>query len=70
MPVLALGGDRSFLRAMECVESLQRVAEDVCGGVVKNCGHWIAEEQPEFLAAELLRFFGSHPLSVSRGPTT
>lgn len=58
MPVLALGGEKSFGRGMECIESLRRVAEDVRGGVVKDCGHWIPEEQPEVLCDELLRFFG------------
>ena len=61
MPVLALGGDKSFGRGMECIDSLKRVANNVRGGVVEDCGHWIAEEQPEKLCQELLRFFGDHP---------
>ena len=28
----------------------------IAGGVMKDCGHWIAEEQPERLTAELLNF--------------
>lgn len=62
MPVLALGGDQSFGRGMECIQSLQRVAIDVRGGVVKDCGHWIAEEQPQVLCEELLRFFAQNPI--------
>ena len=58
MPVLALGGDKSFGRGMEPLESLRRVAESVRGGIIENCGHWLAEEQPEFLSAELMKFFG------------
>jgi pimeloyl-ACP methyl ester carboxylesterase len=58
IPVLALGGDKSFGRGIECLESLQRVAEDVRGGLVPNSGHWVTEEAPEFIAAELLKFFG------------
>ena len=58
MPVLALGGNRSFGRGLETMESLQRVAEDVRGGVVNDSGHWVTEEQPEFIATELLKFFG------------
>ncbi|MEH3143857.1 MAG: alpha/beta fold hydrolase [Methylobacterium frigidaeris] len=58
MPVLALGGSESFGRGVECIESLRRVAEDVRGGVVPDCGHWIPEEHPELLCDELLRFFG------------
>lgn len=57
MPVLALGGDRSFGRGLETMQSLQRMAVDVRGGVIPNCGHWVAEEAPEFVATELLKFF-------------
>ncbi|MEL0082924.1 MAG: alpha/beta hydrolase, partial [Gammaproteobacteria bacterium] len=32
--------------------------EDVTGGVIENCGHWIPEEKPAELVAELRRFFG------------
>jgi pimeloyl-ACP methyl ester carboxylesterase len=57
MPVLALGGDRSWGRRMEVVDSLRRVAVDVRGGVVENCGHWMPEEQPAELLRQLLAFF-------------
>jgi pimeloyl-ACP methyl ester carboxylesterase len=58
MPVLALGGDRSWGRRLEVLESLQRLAVDVSGGVVENCGHWMAEEQPAELLRRLLAFLG------------
>ncbi|WP_428492876.1 alpha/beta fold hydrolase [Rhodopila sp.] len=58
MPVLALGGDRSWGRRMEVVESLRRLAVDVQGGMIENCGHWMPEEQPVELLARLLGFFG------------
>lgn len=57
MPVLALGGDKSFGRGNETLESMQRVAHDVRGGVVRDSGHWVTEEQPEFISDELLKFF-------------
>jgi pimeloyl-ACP methyl ester carboxylesterase len=57
MPVLALGGDRSWGRRMEVVESLRRLAVDVQGGMVENCGHWMPEEQPDDLLRRLLEFF-------------
>ncbi|PDT46620.1 alpha/beta hydrolase [Sinorhizobium fredii] len=57
MPVLALGGDSGFGRGMETLQSLERVADDVRGGLIPNCGHWVAEEAPEFVAEELTRFF-------------
>jgi len=58
MPVLALDGDRSWGRRMEVVESPRRLAVDVQGGVVENCGHWMPEEQPAELLRRLLAFFG------------
>ena len=57
MPVLALGGANAWGRGMEVVESLRRMAVDVRGGVIENCGHWMPEEQPEELLRRLLPFF-------------
>jgi pimeloyl-ACP methyl ester carboxylesterase len=57
MPVLALGGDRSWGRREEVVESLRRMATNVQGGMIENCGHWMPEEQPEALLRHLLGFF-------------
>jgi pimeloyl-ACP methyl ester carboxylesterase len=59
MPVLALGGDRGWGRGMEVVESLRRLAVNVEGGVVENCGHWMPEEQPEVLSRRLIEFFSA-----------
>jgi pimeloyl-ACP methyl ester carboxylesterase len=56
MPVLALGGANAWGRGMEVVESLRRMAVDVRGGVIENCGHWMPEEQPEELLRRLLPF--------------
>lgn len=56
MPVLAIGGANGFGRGGETLSSLRRVATDVRGGVIDHCGHWIAEEQPDILIGELLRF--------------
>lgn len=60
MPVLALGGDSSFGRGMETFESLSRLAENVEGGLIPDCGHWVAEEAPDFVAERLLAFFAKH----------
>jgi len=57
VPVLALGGDSSFGRGMEPFESMNRMALHVTGGVIPNCGHWVAEEAPEFVSQALLAFF-------------
>lgn len=57
MPVLAMGGAKGRGRGREPEESLRRVALDVRGDVVPDCGHWIPEEQPDYLAKRLLAFF-------------
>jgi pimeloyl-ACP methyl ester carboxylesterase len=57
MPVLALGGENSFGTA--ALDSMRLLATDVRGGVVPDSGHWIAEEQPEFLIEQLVNFFGN-----------
>ncbi|MBI3291589.1 MAG: alpha/beta hydrolase, partial [Elusimicrobia bacterium] len=55
MPVLAWGGE-VFLGNI--VPAWQAVAENVQGGEVKQCGHFIAEEKPEFTIQQALEFFG------------
>ena len=58
MPVLALGGAGGRGRGREVEESLRRVADNVRGEVIPECGHWIPEEQPSYLSDRLLTFFG------------
>jgi pimeloyl-ACP methyl ester carboxylesterase len=55
MPVLALGGDRGFGQAT--LLSMRELADNLRGGVVERCGHWIAEEQPAYLIEQLTTFF-------------
>jgi pimeloyl-ACP methyl ester carboxylesterase len=57
MPVLGFGGEKGFGRGMETVQSLKRMAENVTGGTIPDCGHWIAEEATDFLLAQLRAFF-------------
>jgi len=52
-----LGGGKAFGRGAETLESLKRVALDVRGGVIEDCGHWMAEEQPEAVTRAVLDFF-------------
>lgn len=59
MPVLALGGNRSWGRRLEVLESCRRVAERVEGGVIEDCGHWLPEEQPAQLLEQMLAFFAA-----------
>jgi pimeloyl-ACP methyl ester carboxylesterase len=55
MPILALGGDRGMGEALK--QLMQKVGEHVEGGAIKDCGHYVMEEQPDVLAATLLKFF-------------
>ena len=59
MPVLCYGGAKGRGRGEAAIESWRRVADDVRGGVVEDCGHWIPEERPDWVAAELRAFFGA-----------
>ena len=56
MPVLALGGGGPRGRGDAVVESLRRVATNVEGGSIPDCGHFIAEEKPQELADRLREF--------------
>lgn len=58
MPVLVYGGPGGRGRGMAAMESWQRVAKDVRGGIAEGCGHWIPEEKPEWVVERLLEFFG------------
>lgn len=55
MPVLAWGGE-AVLGAVDTI--WKTVADNVQGGVVERCGHFIAEEQPEFVVQQAREFFG------------
>lgn len=45
MPVLAIGGEKSFGTMMATV--MQPAASNIQGAVIKDSGHWLMEEQPE-----------------------
>lgn len=45
MPVLAVGGERSFGSAM--ADDLRFVASDVTVGIIPGSGHWIMDENPQ-----------------------
>lgn len=58
MPILVYGGDPDTRgRGLTALESWARIATNVTGGVAENCGHWIPEERPDFVASEVLRHF-------------
>jgi pimeloyl-ACP methyl ester carboxylesterase len=54
MPVLAIGGERSY--GEHVAEAMRIVADDVQGVVIAGAGHWLAEEAPDALLAELTAF--------------
>lgn len=55
MPVLAVRADQGSMP--DLVAQLQKIATNVRGTAVADCGHYLAEEQPEALARELRNFF-------------
>lgn len=54
MPVLALAGQYSAGPVI--VATVRQLADDVRGGSVPDAGHWLAEENPAYLLAQLLTF--------------
>ena len=54
MPVLTIAGSASAGEGLE--PSIRPLAEHVRGVVIEECGHYLAEERPERLTEELLRF--------------
>ena len=60
MPVMTVGGVASFGAALK--GQVEPLVERLHHVMIEECGHYLAEEQPERLADELLRFFGEEPL--------
>ena len=54
MPVLAIGGEKSFGPAM--ADNMRFVAADVTALVIPNSGHWLMEEQPAATVAAIRGF--------------
>ncbi|MDB5368176.1 MAG: alpha/beta hydrolase [Rhodospirillales bacterium] len=54
MPVLAVGGEKSFGPTMAVV--MRFAATDVQEGVIPNAGHWLMEEQPR-ATVQMVRAF-------------
>jgi pimeloyl-ACP methyl ester carboxylesterase len=61
MPVLAIGGERSYGDHVE--HAMHALAEDVQGVVIPGTGHWVAEEAPERLLAALSAFLAPAPVA-------
>ena len=58
MPVLALGGEKSF--GLTMAEVMRAAADDVTADVVPDSGHWIMEENPD-ATVKLVRAFLDAP---------
>ena len=54
MPVLAVGGEKSFGTTMETV--IRSAATNVQGAVIPGAGHWLMEEQPKATVAVIVNF--------------
>jgi pimeloyl-ACP methyl ester carboxylesterase len=58
MPVLAIGGAESW--GKEVGNRMKPFGEDVQGVVISGAGHWVAEQAPEELLAELNAFLAPY----------
>jgi pimeloyl-ACP methyl ester carboxylesterase len=54
MPVLAIGGEKSFGPTMAVVA--KAAATHVQGAVIPNAGHWVMEENPKATVAAVVEF--------------
>jgi pimeloyl-ACP methyl ester carboxylesterase len=41
------------------LDSMRLLATDVSGSIVPDSGHWIAEERPDYLVGQLIKFFAT-----------
>ena len=60
MPVLAIGGERSFGSTMATI--MRAAADNVTERVIPNAGHWLMEEQPD-ATVRAIRAFLTQPSS-------
>lgn len=58
MPVLAIGGARSY--GAHVGEAMSAIASDVQTAVIDGAGHWVAEEAPDELFAALAAFLAPY----------
>jgi uncharacterized RmlC-like cupin family protein len=69
MPVLAVGGEKSFGSTQAVI--MRNVAVNVREEVVPGSGHWLMEERPGYTVALIRRFLsGALPVSPTPAPTS
>ena len=71
MPVLAVGGENSVvggpnITMSSVVYGMKILAQNVHGIIVPNSGHWIPEEQPDFVIKILDNFFAGNATKSSK----
>ncbi|MFB9903053.1 alpha/beta fold hydrolase [Allokutzneria oryzae] len=59
MPVLALWGGSGLLGSLPALDIWREYADDVRGGAIPDCGHFLPEERPAEVLAELREFLGT-----------
>jgi haloacetate dehalogenase len=59
MPVLALWGANGLVGGLPVADIWREYAHDVQADAVPDCGHFVAEERPEAVAARLMDFLAS-----------
>ena len=60
VPVVALGGTRGA-NGDNVREMVQLVADDVRGGAIEGCGHFVPEERPDVIVDHVLKQVGARP---------
>lgn len=56
-PILVLGAERGVGPAM--LDTFRPLAREASGRTIPDCGHYMPEERPEEVAADLIRFFAA-----------
>ncbi|RYP51203.1 hypothetical protein DL768_003409 [Monosporascus sp. mg162] len=56
MPVLAMGGEASLGLGPVLEQSFEPIASDLELDIIPKAGHWIADENPEWVANRVLKF--------------
>jgi len=59
MPVMAWGASGGVGNIL--LDTLKNVADDVVGGTIEACGHYLPEEAPDVVIDQLIAFFADQP---------
>lgn len=56
MPVLTIGGDLSHATGDTMLKAMQSAADNVSGGALAGCGHYLPEECPQEVSSRIVEF--------------